>query len=363
MAEFDYPGRVLRLQELMGDAGVGATLLSVGADLPYFTGYEAMPTERLTMLVVPVVGEPILFIPTLEAPRVLSGQFETVAWGEDEDPVALVAKAVSDSDRILLGDHTWSVFLVGLQQELPDASWAPASTVTKELRMRKETAEIEALRSAAHGVDRALARIPGELAFGGRTEAEVASDLRRITVEEGHEVAAFAIVASGPNGASPHHEPGKRVIGSGDLVICDFGGRYDGYFSDVTRTFSVGEPNREQTEVHSVVAAANAAGHAAVEVGVSCQEIDRAARQVIIDAGYGEHFIHRTGHGIGLETHEHPYLVEGNDILLEPGMTFSIEPGIYLPDRLGVRIEDISACTDDGIDDLNQADRGLVVVG
>jgi Xaa-Pro aminopeptidase len=363
MAEFDHPGRVLRLQELMGDAGVGATLLSVGADLPYFTGYEAMPTERLTMLVVPVVGDPILFIPKLEAPRVGAIQFEMVSWGETEDPIALVAKAVSDSDRILIGDHAWSVFLIGLQAELPDASWAPASTITRELRIRKEPAEIEALRSAAHGVDRALARVPSEVNFAGRTESDVSRDLQRMTVEEGHEVAAFAIVASGPNGASPHHEPGQRVISQGDLVICDFGGRYRGYFSDVTRTFSVGEPSAEQTEVHSVVAAANAAGHAAVGPGVPCQEIDRVARQVIDDAGYGDFFIHRTGHGIGLETHEHPYLVEGNDLLLEPGMTFSIEPGIYLPDRLGVRIEDISACTDDGIDDLNQADRGLVVVG
>ncbi|MDP9144769.1 MAG: M24 family metallopeptidase, partial [Actinomycetota bacterium] len=144
--------------------------------------------------------------------------------------------------------------------------------------------------------------------------------------------------------------------------ICDFGGRYEGYFSDVTRTFSVGEPSAEQIEVHSVVAAANAAGHAAVEPLVPCTEIDRAARRVITDAGYGDSFIHRTGHGIGLEVHEHPYLVEGNDLPLEPGMTFSIEPGIYLPGRFGVRIEDIAACTDQGIDDLNHADRSLVVV-
>ncbi|MGH8914749.1 MAG: M24 family metallopeptidase [Acidimicrobiia bacterium] len=351
-----------RLQELMGEAGVGAILLSVGPDLPYFTGYEAMPTERLTMLVLPVVGEPILFIPQLEAPRVAVREFEMVPWGETDDPVALVAKAVSVSDRVLIGDHTWSAFLLGLQRELPDASWGLASTLTKELRMRKEAAEIEALRAAAHGVDRALARIPSELEFAGRTEADVSRDLQRMTVEEGHEVAAFAIVASGPNGASPHHVPGNRVIEPGDMVICDFGGRHDGYFSDVTRTFVVGAPGEEQVEIHSVVAAANAAGHAAVGPGVPCQEIDRAARSVIDDAGYGEFFIHRTGHGIGLETHEHPYMVEGNDRPLEPGMTFSIEPGIYVPGRLGVRIEDIAACTESGIDDLNQADRALLPV-
>jgi Xaa-Pro aminopeptidase len=363
MSEFDYPGRVRRLQQLMGDVGVDAALLSVGADLPYFSGYEAMPSERLTMLVVPVVGDPIMFVPRLEAPRVGHGGFELVPWNETEDPIGLVAKATSGSERVLVADHTWSVFLIGLQKELPRAAWSAASTLTKELRMRKDPGEIQALRSAAHGVDAVLARVPVEVVFAGRAEADVANDLRRMTVEEGHREAMFAIVASGPNGASPHHEPGKRVIEPGDLVICDFGGRYRGYFSDVTRTFSIGEPTDEQAEVHSVVLAANAAGHAAVGPGVPCQEIDRAARQVIEEAGYGDYFIHRTGHGIGLETHEHPYMVEGNDLPLEPGMTFSIEPGIYLPGRFGVRIEDIAACAEDGIDDLNQADRTLVVVG
>jgi Xaa-Pro aminopeptidase len=363
MAEFDYSRRVMKLQELMSEIGVGATLLSVGADLPYFTGYEAIPTERLTMLVVPVVGDPILFIPRLEAPRVVARDFEMLAWDETDDPVALVAKAASGAERALIGDHTWSVFLVGLQKELPGISWAPASTVTKQLRMRKDRAEIEALRSAAHGVDRVLARVPGEVAFTGRTEFNVANDLRRMTIEEGHEMAAFAIVASGPNGASPHHEPEHRVIEPGDLVICDFGGRYRGYCSDVTRTFSVGYPSQEQIEIHAVVSAANAAGQSAVGPGVPCQDVDRATRHVVVEAGYGEYFIHRTGHGIGLEVHEHPYLVEGNDLALEAGMTFSIEPGIYLPGQLGVRIEDITVCAETGIDSLNRADRSLVVVG
>lgn len=363
MAGYDYPGRVGKLQQLMVESGFGATLLSVGSDLPYFTGYEAMPTERLTMLVVLDRGNPTLFIPRLEAPRLEDDRLDLVAWEETEDPIAMVAKAVASANRILIGDHTWSAFLVGLQNALPEMSWAPASSVTKQLRMRKEPAEVEALRAAAHGVDRVLARAPGEIVFAGRTEADVGRDLQRMTVDEGHELAAFAIVATGPNGASPHHEAGERVIANGDLVICDFGGRWNGYFSDVTRTFSVGEPTTEQSEVHSVVAAANAAGHDAVKPGVSCQEIDHAARKVIEEAGYGEWFIHRTGHGIGLEVHEHPYLVEGNDLLLEEGMTFSIEPGIYLPGRLGVRIEDIAACSEDGSDQLNQASRDLVVVG
>jgi D-alanyl-D-alanine dipeptidase len=226
--------------------------------------------------------------------------------------------------------------------------------------MIKDTAEIDLLRQAAHGVDRVMARIPGEVAFAGRTEAEVSRHLSDLTVEEGHDVAAFAIVASGPNGASPHHHAGDRVVAHGDLVVCDFGGRRGGYFSDSTRTVVVGDPNPEHLEVHGAVAAANESGRNAIQPGLPCQEVDRAARRVIEEAGFAEFFVHRTGHGIGLEVHEHPYMVEGNEETLEPGMTFSVEPGIYLPDRFGVRIEDIVVCTQDGVESLNQSSRDLI---
>jgi Xaa-Pro aminopeptidase len=208
-----------------------------------------------------------------------------------------------------------------------------------------------------------MARIPAEVRFGGRTERQVSHDLMELTLEEGHQVAGFGIVGSGPNGASPHHGAGDRVIGERDVVVCDFGGRWNGYHSDSTRTFVVGGPSSEQTEVHSIVESANGAGRSAVAPGTACQEIDRAARSVIEESGFGEHFIHRTGHGIGLEIHEHPYMVEGNELPLEPGMTFSVEPGIYLPGRFGVRIEDIVVCGDNGADILNESDRSLVRVG
>jgi Xaa-Pro aminopeptidase len=356
---FDYPGRMNRLQERMGETGVDLALLSVGADLPYFTGYEAMPSERLTVLVLPISGNAVLFVPELEAPRVDAGEFEVRAWGETEDPVEL-ATAITEPVRVAVGDHMWSVFLTRFQKEWTGADWLPASELTRSLRMIKDDAEIDLLRQAAHGVDRVMARIPGEVAFAGRTEAEVSRKLSDLTVEEGHEVAAFAIVASGPNGASPHHHAGDRVIADGDLVVCDFGGRRGGYFSDSTRTVVVGEPTPEHVEVHAAVLAANEAGRSAIRPGVSCQEVDRAARRLIEEAGYGEFFVHRTGHGIGLEVHEHPYMVEGNQELLEPGMTFSVEPGIYLPDRFGVRIEDIVVCTKDGVKSLNQSERGLL---
>jgi Xaa-Pro aminopeptidase len=359
---FDYAGRVARLQSEMDERSVDVVLLSSGSDLPYFSGYEAVPLERLTMLVVPSKGDCVLVVPKLEAARVETGPFEILPWEEIEDPIQMVARAAGPTRRAAIGDHTWSAFLVGLQAEMPNTTWTVASTLTKALRMRKDPAEIESLRRAAAAVDRVMARIPLEIRFSGRTEREVARDFAELTVAEGHDTAWAPIVASGPNGSSPHHEPGDRVIEEGELVVCDFGGRVGGYHSDTTRTVVVGEPSSRQVEVHALVLAANEGARAAVAPGVSCEDVDRAARHVIDDGGYGENFIHRTGHGIGLEIHEHPYIVEGNDLALEAGMAFSIEPGIYLPGEFGVRIEDIVACGSEGVDDLNRAERGLVNV-
>jgi len=307
---------------------------------------------------VPQSGEPVLFVPRLEAPLVEPGQFEVRPWGETDDPVTLAASVASPA-KVAVGDHMWAVFLTRFQKEWTGAEWVPASTLTSDLRMRKDGAEIDLLRQAAHGIDRAMARIPAEVTFSRRSETDVARDLGLLTLDEGHESADFTIVASGPNGASPHHHPGDRIIEAGDLIVCDFGGRLGGYCSDSTRTFVVGEASEEAIEVHALVEAASEAGRAAASPGVPCQEIDRSARRVIEEAGYGEHFIHRTGHGIGLEVHEHPYMVEGNERPLEPGMTFSVEPGIYLPGTLGVRIEDIIVCDEAGSESLNQSDRSL----
>jgi Xaa-Pro aminopeptidase len=360
---FDFPKRIARLQTALGGAGIDVALLSVGPDLPYFTGYEAMASERLTVLAVRPEGESVLFVPELEAPRVTPGGFEVRAWRETEDPIRLASSLVSKPARVAVGDHMWAVFVTRFIEEWPDSSLVPASSVTQEMRILKDPSEIEYLRLAARAVDRVMARIPLEVAFAGRTEAQVARDLAELTVEEGHDSAEFTIVASGPNGASPHHHPGERVISEGDLVVSDFGGRWRGYYSDSTRTFVVGEADAGQRAAHEAVLEANRAGRAAVAPDVPCQEVDRVARRVISEAGFGDRFIHRTGHGIGLEVHEHPYMVEGNDRPLEPGMAFSVEPGVYLPGRLGVRIEDIVVCTDDGGESLNQSDRGLVPVG
>jgi D-alanyl-D-alanine dipeptidase len=229
------------------------------------------------------------------------------------------------------------------------------------LRIRKDPGELDLLTETAHDADRAFATLVGER-FAGRTEREVAGALTAHLQEEGIDGVAFCIVASGPNGASPHHEPGERRIEPGDAVVLDFGGRVGGYCSDITRTVSVGEPAAEVAKVHAIVREAQEAGFRAAGPGVPAEEVDRAARRVIEDAGYGHAFIHRTGHGIGLEEHEHPYIVEGNAEALESGMCFSIEPGIYLEGGFGIRIEDIVALTEDGAVRLNEAPHELLVV-
>lgn len=360
---YDHRGRLARLLAEMQRRGIQSVLLSVGSDLPYLTGYEAMATERLTMLVVTQDRDPVLVIPALEAPRVEPGPFEVRAWTETEEPEAIVADLAGRPDVAAVGDQTWSRFLLELLPIMTETTFVSASGLMGELRMRKEPSEVQALREVAAAADRVAERIPTTISFTGRTEREVAGDLDELMRDEGHEETLFRIVAGGPNAASPHHEPGSRRLGDGDAVVIDFGGRRSGYCSDTTRTFVVGETFGELAGVHATVLEANLAAKAAVGPGVPAEEVDRTARAVIEGEGYGEFFIHRTGHGIGMDVHEDPYIVEGNHRTLEVGMAFSIEPGIYLPGRFGVRIEDICVCTEDGIEVLNDSHRGLVEVG
>jgi Xaa-Pro aminopeptidase len=352
------------VRRLMESRSTDALLASVGADLPYLTGYEAMPLERLTMLVVTMERQPVLLVPELEAPRVVERPdvFAIRAWSETEDPVGIAARLLEGVGSAVIGDQTWATFVLALEDRLPGVRFDVASPLTRELRMRKDAQELDALRRAAQATDRVAVRLR-EMRFSGRTEAELSRLVAAETVEEGHQAATFSIVASGPNGASPHHEAGPRVVEEGDAVVVDFGGKLDGYCSDTTRMFHVGEPTSEYREVFAVLGDAQAAAVDAVAPGATAQDIDRTARSIITDAGYGEYFIHRTGHGIGLEAHEHPYIVEGNDLGLEPGMAFSIEPGIYLPGRYGMRLEDIVAVTANGVERLNRSDRSLAVVG
>lgn len=359
-----------RVRDAMAVQGVDVVLLSVGADLPYLTGYEAMPLERLTMLVLPRDAEATLVVPRLEAPRVTEHPdiFTIETWGETDDPIARVAALVGSASRAAIGNHTWSQFLVALIGVLPATTFTNASDVVGPLRAVKDEAEIEALRRAGAAADRVAAQLHGgEIPLIGRTEAEVSADIGRRLVDEGHQRVNFAIVAAGENAASPHHEAGSRVIRAGEVVLCDFGGTMltdggAGYCSDITRCVFTGEPAAEFAELYSVLHEAQTASVAAATVGTSCEDVDAAARRIIHSAGYGEQFMHRTGHGIGVEAHEDPYIVAGNTEPLVPGHAFSIEPGIYLPGRFGMRLEDIVVATDAGPDALNRANHDLVVV-
>lgn len=357
----DYAGRIERARSSMADRNIDVLLISVGSDLPYLTGYEAMPLERLTMAVV-TANDATLVVPLLEAPRVIDrGVFEILPWAETDDPIEIVRRLMGSAGQAAIGAQTWARFLVQLQRSLPLVGFTDATAVMSGLRIVKDADEIDLLRRAGAATDRVVSRLRS-IRFSGTTEAALARHVMEMTVEEGHDVATFHIVAAGPNAASPHHEPGERVIAPGDCVVVDFGGRLGGYCSDTTRTFHVGEPGAEYAEAFAALQAAQMAGTAAAGPGVAAQDVDRASRRVLVDAGWGEWFIHRTGHGIGLDGHEDPYLVEGNDSVLEPGMAFSVEPGVYMPGRWGMRIEDILVCTADGRESLNNSPRELAIV-
>lgn len=362
--------RLARVRTAMTETGTEALLLSLGADLPWLTGYTAMPLERLTMLVLPLDGDPTLVVPQLEAPRVAEDPtlFALRPWQETENPVSIVAGLVGSRKALAVSDRCWAAPLLGLQQELASASWRKASEIVGPLRAVKDASEVAAIEAAGAAADRvASALFAGEIKLVGRTEREVSEEIAHRLIAEGHKRANFAIVASGPNSASPHHEAGTRVIGRGEPVVCDFGGSFEldgdvGYCSDITRTVVTDEPGKRFEDLYEVLEKAQEAAVQAAVVGATCEEVDWAARGPIEKAGFGEYFIHRTGHGIGIEEHEDPYIVAGNEQRLEAGHAFSIEPGIYVDGQFGARIEDIVVATDAGPHPCNKADHWLRVV-
>jgi Xaa-Pro aminopeptidase len=373
-----YAARLEGARDALGAAGGQALLIGPGADLRYLVGYRAIALERLTLLVVPVDGEPVLVVPRLEqepaqrSPAAAAGLVTVRAWEETEDPYGLVAAAVGRlladrGARLFVGDGLWAMFVLRISGAFPGAQLRLASEVIGPLRVRKDPEEIALLRAAAHAVDRVVATIAAGRLIA-RSEREVAREVTDRLVAEGHEFPHDEqIVGSGPNSASPHHTAAERVIGTGEPIVFDIGGTLGGYHSDITRTLWVAGPDGRAPDpgfvaIYETVHAAHAAATSSVRPGIACEDIDRAARDVIDAAGHGREFLHRTGHGIGLEVHEDPYLVGGNRAPLELGMAFSIEPGIYLEGRFGARIEDIVVCADAGGDVLNESPRELLVV-
>ena len=385
-----YAQRIRHAQEQLPSQDASALLIGVGPELQWLTGYAALPLHRLTMLVVPMEGGTSLVVPRLEraaaetSTAVQSGLVELVTWEETEDPFELVAQLLTESNSrpeiqlgalggawgrlggLLVSDRLWAAFLLRLQAVVPDAAFGLASTILSDLRAIKDDEEIELLRKAAHAADRTVSKVASGRLIG-RTEADIAREVRERLEGEGHDEAAFWIVASGPNSASPHHEPTDRVVRAGEPLLLDIGGRVEGYGSDITRTFWVtGEhdegPTDEFRRLYDVLQQAQEASRQSARAGIPAEDVDAVARDRIAEAGFGDHFIHRTGHGIGIEGHEEPYIIAGNERPLQVGNAFSIEPGIYFDGQYGARIEDIVVCSLDGPVSLNEAPRDLVLV-
>ncbi len=355
--------RVQRAQLLMEESGVDLLMIGPSSDFRYLTGHVPHLSERLTALILPWRGKGTIVVPRLEAPLIahLRERFDFAVWDETDNPLERVATVAREthSESVGVNDQLWSGFLLRLQKALPNATYQSGNDVLSKLRAVKDETELDLLREASRRTDAAWEEFCATERLTGRTEREVANRLAAIMEKHGMPEIAFMIVGSGPNGSSPHHRTGDRVIQSGDPVVIDFGGIHEGYYSDITRTPVAGEPHPDFVEIYNVVVEAQQAAFESIKPGVACQDVDRAARKVITDHGYGEYFIHRLGHGIGLTGHEDPYLVEGNTEPMQAGMVFSDEPGIYIPDKWGVRIEDSVVVTDDGAERLNHVTRKL----
>jgi Xaa-Pro aminopeptidase len=358
-----YQDRIERTQAVLRAQGVAWLFVGPGSDLVYLTGINAHLSERLNLLLLPVSGKPTFVVPRLEAPNVAdkADLADIRAWEETESPAALVAAVTGGAKAIAVGDQLHAVFLLRLQEAVPGARWTPGGPILRDLRVSKDDAELAAQREVARRTDQAWAAFLEAGPIQGLTERQAMDRLDGLMKERGV-TPMFGICASGPNSASPHYNTGERVIELGDAVIFDWGGELDGYLSDMTRTVVIGEPSAEYRTVYEIVLRANQAAFESVRPGVPCEDVDRAARDLITRAGYGEYFIHRVGHGLGLDVHEDPYLVSGNTMPLAPGMVFSDEPSIYMAGKFGVRIEDTVVCTETGAERINSAARDLVVM-
>lgn len=360
--------RLERVRAALVEQEVAALLVGPGPDLRWLVGHDASPDHRLTLLVVPAEAAPTLVLPELEAPLVPLGAagagVRLRPWRDGEDPLDTVAEVAAahglEGRRLAVDDRLWTSFTLRLWSRLPGCRWLPGSAVTGPLRAVKEPSELECLEAAARAADDLHRQVP-DLLRPGRTEREVARDLADL-MRAGHDRVGFVIVAAGEHGASPHHEPSERALRAGDPVLVDLGGVRDGYWSDCTRNYVLGAPPEGYAVLHEVVAQAQHAAISAVAPGVRAEEVDATARRVLTDAGWGPHILHRTGHGIGLEGHEPPWIAPGERRELEPGMVFSVEPGVYVPDRYGVRIEDVVAVSQEGARRLNTLPRPPTVV-
>ena len=360
-----YADRIKRAQAEMAAQGIDFLLVGASSDLFYLLGFNAHLSERLNLLIIPREGRPSYVVPVLESPLVREKKeiIDLAIWTETESPSELVAKIIGNASgkKLAVADQLWSVFLIRMQTAVPGASWTSANDVLRALRMQKDDYEIDRLTEVSRLTDEAWHEFIEGGPISGLTETETMERLQSFMAKRGLR-GGFGICASGPNSASPHHHTGDRVLQHGDAVIFDWGATLDGYHSDITRTVHIGEPGEEYRKVYDIVMQANQATLDAVTPGVPCEDLDKVARKVITDAGYGPQFLHRVGHGLGLDVHEEPYLVGGNTMPLAEGMVFSDEPGIYIEGKFGVRIEDAVVCTATGGIRINHATRAITIM-
>jgi Xaa-Pro aminopeptidase len=362
-----YARRLAAAAAATTGAGLAGLVITPGYDLRYLIGSRAQTFERLTALVLPASGDPTVVVPRMELASLKGSAIAELGlvvrdWVDGDDPYELVSAALGGAPAATAVTDSMPALhllpLAGVLGVLP----VLATEVLRGLRMIKDASEIDALRKAGSAIDRVHARVP-EFLIPGRTEADVAADIAEAIVAEGHSEVAFIIVGSGPHGADPHHSYSDRELQVGDIVVVDIGGAYEpGYHSDSTRTYSIGEPRPDVAQQYSILQRAQRAAFDAVRPGVTAEQVDAAARDVLADAGLAEFFVHRTGHGIGLSVHEEPYIITGNDLPLTAGMAFSIEPGIYFPGHWGARVEDIVVVTEDGALAVNNRPHELIVV-
>jgi Xaa-Pro aminopeptidase len=364
---FNYQQRISTAQDLMRQLGISALLVSAPADLLYLIGYNFHATERLTLVIIPQQGRASIVMPQFEVARLTSTQdfLEVHPWTEVEDPIGIAYEVVDRQTAqasVAVSEQMWAGFLVGMLERFENVRFVNAGQVLTPMRMIKDQDEIAALEHAQHIVDEAFLKLCAS-PFAGRTELSIQRELTALRQERGLDDCYGGIVGSGPkNSASPHHHTGERVIQKGDAVVMDFGGTYEGYHADITRTVHVGPPSPKYRDVYALVEEAHQAAFKAYQPGASCESVDQAARDVIEKAGFGQYFTHRLGHGIGLDEHEPPYLVNGNKLPMQAGMSFSDEPGIYIGGEFGVRIEDIVALTAAGAHRFNRSTHDLLVV-
>lgn len=359
--------RICQVQCSLAESGIGGLLLTASKNLYYFTGFYEEQDPRFLSLFIPVHGNPVFLAPELYGGQVdqVSHVRNIVTWKDGEDPYLLMARLVSESgvaESILaVDDSMWSVFLLSLQASLPKAKFTPARPYMTRLRQVKSEYEKELMMYIGKVTDGVMKNVT-ESIRPGMTELQAADIIERGFRAAGAEPSGrTAVVGSGPFSAQPHYRATSKKIERGDAVVLDFGGFWRHYRSDMTRTVFVGEPDREFLRIYDIVRKAHDAAIEFVRPGVTAQDVDRTARRIISDARYGQYFTHRTGHGIGLEVHEEPNIVEGNTLVLEPGMAFSIEPGIYLPGRYGVRIEDCVIVTESGCKTFTSFNRDLII--